>query len=247
VMVRPDAIRQAVNRAGTAGVDALYLSFSATPVVWTIRLVRAALPWRYVGATKEYITCDLPFKTRKVDAPYILDYADGSSRADKYRRDVELLREELVHKPDDARSWFCLGESYRGLHQHELAVIAYTNCAVKTHSGEERYLGLTLSGEMLLALGKTEEGIARLLMADQERPQRREALLMACQVLNKMGRCREVVKLLEVGPTRRPLPQADLAGIIPAAYGTAMERELRLARSTTRSSRSESSGGKKAP
>lgn len=220
-----------VSRAQNRGIDAFMIPFTDMPIVWTIRLLRSDLAWRYVGATREYLTCDEPFTWEKAaDGPRIDDRADGASRANKWRRDAEMLRQELASHPDNARSWFYLGESYRGLKQHELAAIAYTNCAVKTRSGEERYLALMLSGEMLMAKGETEDGLARLLLANQERPQRREAVLMACQVLNQMGRHDEVLALLGGGSLRRPIPKGDLMSIMPRAYGSALAHERAVAK-----------------
>jgi hypothetical protein len=82
----------------------------------------------------------------------------------------------------------------------------------------------------LLAHGTTEEGVARLLLANQERPQRREALLMACQVLNQIGRQHEVLALIGENPVRRRIPSEDRMAIVPEAYGPAMARELAIAK-----------------
>jgi hypothetical protein len=229
VVEAAETVQSAVDDAERNGVDALLVPFTAVPMVWTIRLFRTDLPWRYVGTTREYLACDTPFKMDKIDAPQIRDFADGASRANKWRRDVEQLSEELRAFPEHARSWFYLGESYRGLEQHKLAAIAYTNCALKTKSGEERYLALTMSGEMLVALGDVEGGLARLLLANEERPQRREALLIAVELLNQMKRHREVVRLLAQGPVTRPLPHGDATAIVPEAYGPAMAHQLALA------------------
>jgi tetratricopeptide (TPR) repeat protein len=223
-------LRNRVDNAKMDGVDALFLPFTRIPKLWTIRLIRANLPWRYVGATREALICEAPFTADKVNSPKLKHFADGSSRANKYQRDIELLRAELEIAPENARSWFCLGESYRGLNQHELAAIAYTNCAVKSESSEERYWAITMSGEMFVAQGKTNEGLARFLMANQERPMRREALLMACQILNQSGRHQEVLTLLADGPIARPIPNEDVAAIIPDAYGPAMARERKIAK-----------------
>lgn len=237
VLVDAERLRPVVNHAHRKGVDAVLIPFTDTPLVWTPRLIRTDRPWCYVGATREYLDCDESFSVKKVDAPRIEDLADGASRANKWRRDVEMLREELAKEPDHSRSWFCLGESYRGLDQFELAAIAYTNCAVKSAKEEERYLALTLSGEMLLAQGDTEGGLTRLLLANQERPQRREALMMACQVLNKLGRHQEVTELLSNGSVHRPIPPSDVAGIVPGAYGSLMTREFVTATSLDRNTK----------
>ncbi len=225
-------ISRVVESAESSKVDALLIPFTSIPLVWTPRLIRADKPWYYVGATREYLDCYEPFTGRKIDAPRILDYADGASREVKWRRDVDILRTELSIAPDNARSWFCLGESYRGLDQFELASIAYTNCSIKTKFDEERYVALTMSGEMLLAMGKTEEGLARLLMANERRPQRREALLIACQVLNQLGRHHEVMALLAKGSIARSIPRHDATAILPDAYGSAMVTEFNVAKNS---------------
>jgi glycosyltransferase involved in cell wall biosynthesis len=231
VVEEADHVLEAVDQAEEEHVDALLLPFTSVPLLWVPRLIKTDLPWRYIGVTKEYLWCDKPFEQRKTDVPRIHDYSDGASRENKWSRDVELLREELAAHPDHARSWYSLGESYRGLRQYEAAAAAFTNCALKTKFSEERYLALTLSGEMLIAQGETKDGLARLLIANEERPQRREALLMACQVLNKQKRYREVLALLSGGDFRRPIPADDLVAIIPDAYGPAMARELAIAKS----------------
>jgi len=232
VVEEANLISSVVRQAQIAKVDALSIPFASIPLVWTPRLIRMDRPWHYVGATREYLDSREPFKVRKIDAPRILDLADGASRANKWRRDVDLLRCELADSPGNSRSWFCLGESYRGLEEYELASIAYTNCAIKTKFEEERYVALAMSGEMLLAMGEPEEGLSRLLMATENRPQRREALLIACQVLNQLGRHDEVVELLSGGPLLRPIPKNDAVSIIPGAYGAAMEEELIIAKRT---------------
>lgn len=227
-----ESLRTTVADAERRGFDALLVPFTEAPLVWTIRLMKTQLPWRYVGSTREYLTCDEPFKAEKADGPRIIDLADGFSRLNKWRRDVEELTEELSEYPDNARSWFYLGESYRGLEQYRLAAMAYTNCAVKTNAGEERYLALAMSGEMLVALGEVDEGVARLLQANSIRPERREALLVAVDLLNKLGRHGEVVRMLSGGPITRSVPRSDMTAIVPDAYGPAMAQQLAIARAS---------------
>jgi glycosyltransferase involved in cell wall biosynthesis len=230
VVEEASEIRSAVARAETNNINALYIQFTSLPIVWTLRLIRADLPWSYVGATREALVCAEQIIPCKSEVPKIRDFADGASRENKWHRDVDLLRLELAASPENSRSWYGLGDSYRGLRQFELAAIAFTNCAIKTRSTEERYVALTLSGEMFLAYGHTDEGLARLLLANSERPHRREALLMACQVLNQLGKHDDVLDLLGKGPAQRPIPVNDLLAIIPEAYGAAMAQEQMLAR-----------------
>jgi tetratricopeptide (TPR) repeat protein len=234
VVQEMDGIARTLASGSRTGVDAFYLRFTSEPIVWTPRILSARRPWHYVGATKEFLTCSEPFRMEKVEAPRIQDLADGSSRAVKFERDVDLLRLELAANPDNARSWFSLGESYRGLRQFEAAAAAFVNCALKSNWDEERYVALAQSGEMYLAAGQAEKGVEHLLMADSSRPQRREALLVACHALNSMGRSREVVDLLSARPIDCRPPPGDLFAIVPGAYGKTMRHELETARRAIR-------------
>jgi len=194
-----------------------------------MRLLRASKPWTYRGTTREYLDCREPYTRAKVNAPRIVDHADGASRADKYRRDADLLRAELEAEPNDPRRWYYLGESYKGLGQFRLANLAYTNCAMLTSAPEEKYLALFRSAQMLEYQDEFDLAIDRYLMANAERPARREALLSACRLLNDCRRFRDVIRLLASGASR-PLPSKDIAGIVPGAYGHLMQIELDRAR-----------------
>jgi tetratricopeptide (TPR) repeat protein len=232
-------VASAISQLLTDGTaDAVMIPFADEPLLWTPRILRAAKPWFYQGTTREYLDCEEPFTRVKVDSPRIRDHADGASRVDKFRRDAELLRAELVDRPKDARRWFYLGESYRGLGQFPLAAQAYTNCAVTTQAPEERYLALVLSGEMLEGIGAAEGALDRYLLANAERPQRREGLLFACRLLNGLGRSEIVLQL--VGPgVQQPIPTDDFGGIVPGAYGPLMQAELLRAEAAATSSGTE--------
>lgn len=90
-------------------------------------------------------------------------------------------------------------------------------------------MALTLSGEMLAAAGDGQSALDRFLLADAARPARREALLLAVQLLDRLGRHREVLALL-AGDVRRPVPAADIMGVIPGAYDQLMQAEATRAR-----------------
>lgn len=76
-------------------------------------MVRDGLDWHYVGATHEYITTDQQHTKRELPTLKIRHHADGSSRAIKFDRDIELLTAELQQHPNDARTTFYLAQSLR--------------------------------------------------------------------------------------------------------------------------------------
>src|SRR5690606_4216416 len=75
-------------------------------------LVPTAHDWHYVGRTHEYLASnDETPSRRNLDGISLRHHGDGGSKSDKFTRDARLLRLTLAEQPDDARSWFYLGES----------------------------------------------------------------------------------------------------------------------------------------
>jgi tetratricopeptide (TPR) repeat protein len=208
----------AVTLART-NADALQLPYTSSPLQWVSRLLRCGPPWRYVGTVHEHLECDMRYRRQRLDNPRILDHADGASRATKWTRDLALLQAQTTAEPADARAWFYLGETHRGLRQPHLAAEAYLRSAEFAGPGELRYVALLYAGCLLDGLHRTKEAIEVLRQAVRARPGRREALLQLCQVLNRHGQHRRVLDLLgSVGDLNRPIPPEDLEGIYPPAY-----------------------------
>lgn len=92
-----------------------------------IRLVKNNPDLSYWGVTHEYI--DLPDGTKygffdKNDI-FIHDIGDGGAKADKYERDIRLLKKGLEDKPNNDRYTFYLANSLRDAGKTEEAIETY--------------------------------------------------------------------------------------------------------------------------
>lgn len=77
---------------------------------YNARLVKKDITSYYVGRTHEYLyTEEYP---RQCTGAYYLDHCTGSSRGDKYQRDIKLLKLDLKEDPSNARSCFYLANTY---------------------------------------------------------------------------------------------------------------------------------------
>jgi predicted GH43/DUF377 family glycosyl hydrolase len=91
---------------------------------WNTRLVRYDVDAFYVGVTHEYL--DTPIVTaEKLHGPWFRDHADGGNRPGKLDRDIKLLEADVRQHPNNARSWYYLGQSYREAGHLRPARIAY--------------------------------------------------------------------------------------------------------------------------
>lgn len=100
------------------------------------------------------------------------------TQEEKYLRDARLLEEELARNPDDARSQFYLGQSYRDAGRLEQALAAYKKrAAMEKGWDEERFVAQLEVGRISIRLEKNEAVVlAELLAAYNLRPTRAEPL-----------------------------------------------------------------------
>ncbi len=79
------------------------------------RLVSDRHEWRYIGATHEFIHSGTAETLERLDEVRVVHHEDGGSRADKYPRDLELLKRELAEDPNNGRVVFYLAQTYRDM------------------------------------------------------------------------------------------------------------------------------------
>ena len=159
-----------------------YLLLHAGSLAYRIpRLVRGDLPWRYVGATHEYLACDEATSDQQVlDALVIEHHADGGSRADKFERDRRLLERAVAEDPGDERSAFYLAQTYADLGEVDLALAAYRRRVELGGWEEETFVAQLRIGE-LLAARDWPAAVPELLAAWELRPRRAEPLYRLAQ------------------------------------------------------------------
>ena len=79
------------------------------------QLVKAKLPWKWVGVTHEYLGCDKAYSSDTLTSVKYVSCDGGASSKDplKFLRNVKLLKEGLEQEPNNERYVFYLAESYR--------------------------------------------------------------------------------------------------------------------------------------
>lgn len=180
------------------------------------RLVRGSLPWRYVGATHEYLTVDAMDRQENLDELVIEHRADGGSRADKFVRDERLLREDLRRDPDNTRSVFYLAQTLRDLGKTDEAISLYTRRAQMGGWSEEIYYAWLQVGILTAESGDLPGGIDALQRAWDERPQRLEACYELVSRLRTAGRYQAAHAFANAGVDREA--PDDLLFVQPWVY-----------------------------
>lgn len=190
-------------------------------------LVRDSLGWRYVGATHEYITTDRRYSVTELPTLTIRHHADGSNRANKFQRDIEMLSAELEQNPNDARTTFYLAQSLRDAGELEAALELYQQRAGMGGWGEEAWCAAYEAGKLLVRARRIDEAIRAFLAACEMRPQRAEPLYWLARLHRRTGR-NHLAKLFARAGAELGYP-ADQLFIEREVYEFSIRDELSLA------------------
>jgi glycosyltransferase involved in cell wall biosynthesis len=139
------------------------------------RLVKTSDTGVYRGVTHEYLDVHSAGLIPAAKA-YFNDYADGSNRPEKFKRDIALLLEGLKEEPDNARYYFYLAQSYRDARDCIGAAHWYKRRVEAGGWDEEVWNAQLNLAHCYLDLGNEAEFIRNLLIAYNMRPARSESL-----------------------------------------------------------------------
>lgn len=158
--------------------DAYLLRFEGSNDYHLPLLLSSRHEWRYEGVTHEAIAFDPSKPWVKLPGVSILHYEDGGARADKYTRDIRLLRSGLESAPKNARYVYYLAQSYRDIGAYDEAVKWYTRRTQMGGWDEEAWSARYQIARLLHLLGREWPLVQNhYLAAFQARPQRLEPLL----------------------------------------------------------------------
>ncbi|MFF2328758.1 MULTISPECIES: glycosyltransferase [unclassified Streptomyces] len=170
------------------------------------RLVRGDIPWRYEGATHEYLTTAQQLTVADLQVLSIEHFADGGSRGDKFIRDARLLRKDLKRDPDNPRTVFYLAQTLRDMGETREAIAMYERRSGMVGWDEEVYYALLQVGVLKADRGDWPGAMDALTRAWESRPQRLEACYELASRLRKSGRHQAAHAVAAAG-LNRPAPE----------------------------------------
>lgn len=144
------------------------------------RIVKTGIGASYWGVTHEYI--QLPSwapspRTIHKSQVFILDIGDGGSKADKFERDIRLLKQGLLDNPQNVRYTFYLANSLRDSGRNDEAIAMYEKRASMPNTWiEEVWYSYYAMGVCYMRQQKSERAIYAWMQAYQRFPERLENL-----------------------------------------------------------------------
>jgi glycosyltransferase involved in cell wall biosynthesis len=185
-----------------------------------LTVVRLDRPWRWRGAVHEVL--DLAGATiGDLTSPRVRQHHEGarSRDPDTYRKDAEVLEAELRRDPDDPRTQYYLGQSWRDAGEHDRALAAFrVRAANPAGWDQERWYAGYQVARCLEHLGRPPaEVAAAYLDAYSGRPSRAEPLVELARYEREQERY-EVAVLYARAARELPDPGPDALFVDRDAY-----------------------------
>jgi glycosyltransferase involved in cell wall biosynthesis len=143
------------------------------------RIVKANIGATYWGVTHEYVQLPgwvgAPPTLQKSDV-FIVDVGDGGAKADKFERDIRLLKQGLEDNPDNVRYTFYLANSLRDAGHLDEAIVMYDKRVALGGWFEEVWYSYYSKGHIYMRQTKPEMAIYSWMQAYQCFPERVENL-----------------------------------------------------------------------
>jgi len=141
-----------------------------------VRIVKNHLGIKYWGVTHEVISTPDGTEYSQIERNmlFIDDIGDGGAKSDKFERDIRLLTQGLVEKPNNDRYTFYLANSYRDSGNREKAIEMYKKRIEIGGWFDEVWHSYYSIGRCYNWLGQTDSAIAYWLLAYDYFPKRLE-------------------------------------------------------------------------
>ncbi len=197
---------------------------------YNTRIIRTKKGVRCVCPTHEYYDFPagldhnnkLPKTFMRID-----DIGDGGSKADKFERDIRLLKQGLEDEPKNGRYHFYIANSYRDLGKKEEAIEWFKKRIALGGWIEEVWNSMFEMGKCYLRLGDSAKGIETLLLAYNTRPQRAESLYEIVKFYREVGRQQTAMMFLEKA-YKIPYPKDDVLFIHKDVYDYLLDYEYSI-------------------
>jgi tetratricopeptide (TPR) repeat protein len=196
---------------------------------YNIRIVKTAIGVKCVSPTHEYY--DFPAGTKQTKwGPTHLrieDIGDGGSKADKFERDIRLLKEGLEEEPTNPRYHFYIANSLRDMGKKTDAIEWYKKRVALGGWVEEVWNSLYEMGKCYLVLGDPANALMYLWEAFNKKPNRSEPLYEIVKYYRQNGQ-HKVGQFVCDKARAIPFPKDDILFIEKDVYEYLLDYEHTL-------------------
>ncbi len=189
------------------------------------RLIRLDIDAKCVGPTHEYYDLPAGSRSEKLDSIWIADIGDGGAKADKFERDIRLLKEGILEEPANGRYYFYLANSYFNTGRHEESIPYYRKRIELGGWHEEVFYAHLNLGHAYMTIGQPELAVYTWMNGYNLHPTRAETIYEITKHYRIIGKQKIGMAFALLGK-QIPYPKNDTLFIHNDVYDTGFDYEM---------------------
>lgn len=165
------------------------------------QLIKADLPWKWVGVTHEYLDCAVNYTSEILTGVQYVSRDGGfrSSNPKKFIQNIKLLKEALKTDPNNSRHVFYLAESYRDNGEKGKALETYQKRIDMGGWEEEVFWSKLQLGHLLRWMGLPSTlAVDCYMRAFNYRNHRVEPLYYLAELYNQQGQYDQAYSVIKM-------------------------------------------------
>lgn len=191
------------------------------------RLIRLDIDAKCVGPTHEYYDLPAGSKSEKLDTIWISDIGDGGAKADKFERDIRLLKAGIEEEPENGRYYFYLANSYFNTGRHAESIPYYKRRIELGGWSEEVFYAHLNLGHAYKSIGQNEMAICTWMNGYNTHPTRAETIYEIAKYYRENGKNKIGMAFALLGKGI-PYPKNDTLFIHNDVYETGLDYEISI-------------------
>jgi glycosyltransferase involved in cell wall biosynthesis len=191
------------------------------------RLIRLDIDSKCIGPTHEYYDLPAGARSEKLDTIWIADIGDGGSKADKFERDIRLLKAGIEEEPDNDRYYFYLANSYFNTGRQSESIPYYKRRIELGGWSEEVFYSHLNLGHAYMKAGQDEMAICTWMNGYNVHPARAETIYEIAKYYREKGKTKIGMAFALLGK-QIPYPKNDTLFIHNDVYETGLDYELSI-------------------
>lgn len=151
-------------------------------------LIRAGLPWKWVGVLHEYLDCGQNFTSATLEKMRYVSGCDGASSKDteKFKKYITMLEEGLKQEPNNERYVFYMGEACRDAGEKMKAIEWYQKRIAMGGWDEEVFWSKLQAALLFKDLNFTKDFVIwQFYLCHAFRPHRSEPVYYLSEIFNQ--------------------------------------------------------------
>ena len=194
---------------------------------YNTRLIRLDINASCVGPTHEYYDLPSGHTDERLATIWIDDIGDGGSKANKFERDIKLLKDGIEEEPNNGRYYFYLANSYFNSGRNAECIPYYKKRIELGGWIEEVFYAYLNLGHAYMKSGQDGEAIFTWMNGYNHYQNRSETIYEICKYYREKGKNKLAMVFCKLGMDI-PYPKNDTLFIHKDVYETGFDYELSI-------------------